>query len=108
MARDLAAGCGFETVVITRGDKGALALHDGEPTSCGTYPVDTVDPLGSGDAFASGFLAERLDGASIPEAMAYGTATASLKRTIEGDMARVSPDEVQAIVEDGGGADIER
>jgi 2-dehydro-3-deoxygluconokinase len=108
MARDLAAEYDFETVVVTRGDEGALALHGGESTSCGTYPVDTVDPLGSGDAFASGFLAERLDGASISEAMAYGTATASLKRTVEGDMARVSRDEVRALVETGGGLDISR
>lgn len=108
MARALADGYDFETVVVTRGDDGALALHGGEPTSCGTYSVDTVDPLGSGDAFASGFLAERLNGASISEAMAYGTATASLKRTVEGDMARVSRDEVRALVETGGGTDISR
>ena len=108
MARALTTEYDFETVVVTRGDEGALALHGGEPTSCGTYPVDTVDPLGSGDAFASGFLAERLGGASISEAMAYGTATASLKRTVEGDMARVSRDEVRALVETGGGLDISR
>lgn len=108
IARDLTAEYDFETVVITRGDQGALALHGGTTTSCGTHPVDTVDPLGSGDAFASGFLAERMDGAPIPEAMAYGAATASLKRTIEGDMARVSRDEVRAIVETGGGTDISR
>jgi len=108
VARDLAAEYGFETVVVTRGEKGALALHGGTATSCGTYPVDTIDPLGSGDAFASGFLAERLNGASIPEAMAYGTATASLKRTVEGDMARVSRDEIRALVETGGGTDISR
>ncbi|RCU46405.1 sugar kinase [Haloplanus salinus] len=108
MASGLAAEFDFETVVITRGEKGALARHGGTTTEQGTFPADTVDPLGSGDAFASGFLAERLDGASIDEALAYGAATAALKRTIEGDMARVSADEVRAIVEDGGGVDIER
>jgi 2-dehydro-3-deoxygluconokinase len=108
VARGLAAEFDFETVVVTRGEEGALALHEGTATERGTFPTDTVDPLGSGDAFASGFLAERLDGASIDEALAYGAATAALKRTVEGDMARVSADEVRAIVEDGGGADIER
>ncbi|MFC7173263.1 bifunctional 2-dehydro-3-deoxygluconokinase/2-dehydro-3-deoxygalactonokinase [Haloplanus litoreus] len=108
VARDLADAYGFETVVITLGEEGALALHDGTATSRGTYPTDTVDPLGSGDAFASGFLAERLDGASITEALDYGAATAALKRTVEGDMARVSRDEVRALVENGGRTDIER
>jgi len=108
VARDLVDDYGFETVVVTRGEEGALALHDGTATSRGTYPTETVDPLGSGDAFASGFLAERLDGASIPDALAYGTATAALKRTVEGDMARVSSGEVRALVENGEGPDIER
>jgi 2-dehydro-3-deoxygluconokinase len=108
VARDLVDVYGFETVVITLGEEGALALHDGTATRRGTYPTDTVDPLGSGDAFASGFLAERLDGGSLTEALDYGAATAALKRTVEGDMARVSRDEVRALVENGGRTDIER
>jgi hypothetical protein len=40
--------------------------------------------------------------------MAYGAATAALKRTVEGDMARVSSAEVRALVEEGGKTDIER
>ncbi|MFD1634886.1 bifunctional 2-dehydro-3-deoxygluconokinase/2-dehydro-3-deoxygalactonokinase [Haloplanus ruber] len=108
MARDLTAEYGFETVVVTLGEEGALALHDGSVTRQETFPADTVDPLGSGDAFASGFLAERMDGAPVEDALAYGAATAALKRTVEGDMARVSPDEVRALVEDGGKTDIER
>jgi len=108
MARDLAAEYGFETVIVTLGEEGALAVHDGTVSRQETFPADTVDPLGSGDAFASGFLAERLDGTPVPDAMAYGAATAALKRTVEGDMARVSPAEVRALVEEGGKTNIER
>ncbi|MFB6107404.1 MAG: bifunctional 2-dehydro-3-deoxygluconokinase/2-dehydro-3-deoxygalactonokinase [Haloplanus sp.] len=108
VARALAADYGFETVVLTRGDDGALALHDGTVSERAAFRTDTVDPVGSGDAFAGGFLAERLHGGSVPEALAYGAATAALKRTVEGDVALVSPEEVRALVEDGEQTDVER
>jgi 2-dehydro-3-deoxygluconokinase len=103
VANRLATEYGLTTTVITRGEHGSLALHGGEVHEHGVYDADTVDPVGSGDAFVGGFLASRLDGGSVGDALAYGAATASLKRTIDGDLAVVTPAEVAAVVEEESG-----
>ena len=108
VGRELTADFGLETVVLTRGDDGALAVDDGEVFRQDSYVTDTVDPVGSGDAFAGGFLARRLDDGSVPEALAYGAATAAVKRTVAGDMSLTSAEEVAAVVEDGPEAGVER
>ncbi|SFF87995.1 2-keto-3-deoxygluconate kinase [Halopelagius inordinatus] len=104
LAHGLATDFGFETVVITRGENGSVALHEGEVFEQDIYRAETVDAIGTGDAFVGGFLAKRLHGGNVGEALEYGSATASLKRTVDGDLAVVTPEEVDAVVErDAGG-----
>jgi 2-dehydro-3-deoxygluconokinase len=103
LARGLAADFDFETVVVTRGEDGSVALHEDELFEQDVYPADTVDAIGTGDSFVGGFLAKRLDGGDVDDALAYGAATASLKRTVDGDLAVVTPAEVDAVVERGAG-----
>ncbi|WP_049986389.1 bifunctional 2-dehydro-3-deoxygluconokinase/2-dehydro-3-deoxygalactonokinase [Halobellus rufus] len=93
----------FETVVLTRGDQGSLAVHDGEVFEQDVYDAETLDPIGTGDAFVGGFLAERLHGGDVGDALAYGAATASLKRTLGGDLAVVTPEEVASVLEENAG-----
>ncbi|WP_423743272.1 bifunctional 2-dehydro-3-deoxygluconokinase/2-dehydro-3-deoxygalactonokinase (plasmid) [Haladaptatus sp. SPP-AMP-3] len=99
IARGLADDWDFETVVVTRGSNGALALHDGEIHEQSAFDTDTVDPIGTGDAFVGAFLARRLDGESVPTALEYGAATAALKRTIPGDVAVVTRAEVEGVMD---------
>ncbi len=99
VAASLAADWDFETVILTLGEEGALAWHDGETHRQEAYPADTHDPIGTGDAFVGGFLARRLRGDGVPAALAYGAATASLKRTIPGDVAAVTPAEVERVLD---------
>ena len=107
VARGLAADYGFETVVLTRGERGALALHDGDLYEQPIFESDTFDAIGTGDAFVGGFLTRRLRGGDVREALAYGSAMASLKRTIAGDLAVFSTEEVESVIESGD-ADIAR
>ena len=103
VAHGLATDFEFETVVITRGDRGALALHGGEVFEQPVYEADTLDAIGTGDAFVGGFLAKRCAGGDVDAALEWGAATASLKRTISGDLAVVTPSEVERVVAEGGG-----
>jgi 2-dehydro-3-deoxygluconokinase len=99
IARSLAADYEFETVVLTRGESGALAVGDGlveQPA----FETDTVDAVGSGDAFVGGFLARRLDGAGLADALETGAAAAALKRTVMGDMAQFDPADIAAVIND--------
>jgi 2-dehydro-3-deoxygluconokinase len=104
VARELAAEYDFETTIVTLSDEGSVAVHDGDVYEQGVYAADTFDAIGTGDAFVGGFLANRLDGGDVPSSLAYGAATASLKRTIDGDLAVVTPEEVAAVVEEDANA----
>ena len=102
LAHKLASSFDFTTVAITRGDHGALVWHDNVVHDHEVYETETVDPIGSGDAFTGAFLARRLSGDDVPTALEYASATAALKRTIPGDVALVTKREVDAVVADGG------
>jgi 2-dehydro-3-deoxygluconokinase len=104
---DLAEEYGFETVVVTRSAAGAVAVHDGETFEQSAYPASDAHPVGSGDALVGGFLARRLQDGGVGEALAYGAATAALKRAVPGDSAVVTPADVERVLE-GGGAGISR
>ena len=48
---------GPQTVVIKKGEHGALMFHGGEVFFAPAYPLDkVVDPTGAGDTFAGGFV----------------------------------------------------
>lgn len=100
VAHTLASQFDFTTVVITRGEQGALAWHDSVVHDHEAYETDTVDPIGTGDAFTGAFLARRLAGDEVPHALAYASATAALKRTVPGDVALLTKDEIEAVVEE--------
>jgi 2-dehydro-3-deoxygluconokinase len=101
IAAGLAADHDVDTVVLTRGAEGALAYDSGQHDEQQAIEAETYDPIGTGDAFVGGFLASRIDGDSIERALSYGAATAALKRTIGGDLAVVTPEEVEAVLADG-------
>jgi 2-dehydro-3-deoxygluconokinase len=99
VAHGLATDHDLETVVITRGESGALALHADEIHEQPAVEAETVDAIGTGDAFVAGFLTRHIRGDPVDEALAYAAATASLKRTVSGDVAVVRPEEVERVLE---------
>lgn len=98
IARELDETYGFEVVVVTRGDAGALALADGSVFTQPTYEATDAHPVGTGDSFVGGFLSRYLQGESVSDALAWGAATAALKRSVPGDMATVTPAEVREVI----------
>jgi len=75
---------GPESVIIKKGEHGAILFHENGMFALPAYPVTELrDPTGAGDSFA-GALIGRLaskkssDFSSIKEAMLYATSTASL------------------------------
>jgi fructoselysine 6-kinase len=68
---------GASLVVMTRGKEGAW-VFDGEKLGHQEIiPVDAVDTLGAGDAFAARFLVEYLDDTPIPVAMEHAAHSAA-------------------------------
>ncbi|MBL8270413.1 carbohydrate kinase family protein [Steroidobacter sp.] len=65
---------GANTVIVTRGGLGSVAVRDGQIWSCGAYSMDVVDPSGSGDAFTSGVIRSLLEGWGLPRTLRYASA----------------------------------
>ncbi|WP_198530019.1 bifunctional 2-dehydro-3-deoxygluconokinase/2-dehydro-3-deoxygalactonokinase [Halorubrum aethiopicum] len=105
IAHGLASEHGFESVIVTRGSGGAIALRDGSVHEQGVFEAETFDAIGTGDAFVAGYLAERIDGGDVPAALERAAATAALKRTVGGDIAVVTPEEVDRVIDGGAGID---
>jgi 2-dehydro-3-deoxygluconokinase len=61
LARELAEA-GPAEALVTLGADGAVASIDGEVHRVAAEPITPVDTVGAGDAFAAGYLAERLAG----------------------------------------------
>lgn len=102
--RDLTTRYETDVTVLTQGDNGAIALDEnGIIHDQPAFPAETRDPIGTGDAFVGGFLAEYLENKSVPDALEYGAATAALKRTIAGDLAVVTPEAVNRVIDDATG-----
>jgi len=74
---------GPETLVVKRGEHGALLFRDGRVFSVPGFPLERVcDPTGAGDSFAGGFVgalaeAGALDAAALRRAMVYGSVLGS-------------------------------
>lgn len=74
---------GPRTVVIKRGEYGALMVNGGRFFFTPAYPLESVfDPTGAGDTFAGGFMGYlarqgQLDEATLRRAIVYGSVMAS-------------------------------
>lgn len=64
--RDYAARFGWDAVCVTRGERGCAILKGGEYVEVRGVPVEVVDAVGAGDAFAAAFL-HGLDANWTPE-----------------------------------------
>ncbi|HKF84793.1 MAG TPA: PfkB family carbohydrate kinase, partial [Candidatus Limnocylindrales bacterium] len=88
--------------VVKRGPDGAIAASGGEIVAVAARPVAPVDTTGAGDSFDAGFIAARLDGRSIPDALAYAVACGSLStRAVGGTEGQPTPSEVEAWLAEG-------
>lgn len=76
-------GIGPKSLVIKRGEHGALLFHDGDIFSAPALPLEeVVDPTGAGDCFAGGFMGYlarvgQTSGETLRSAMIYGSVMAS-------------------------------
>jgi 2-dehydro-3-deoxygluconokinase len=117
VARRLAELFSFKAVVITlrenitvwRNNWTAIAYQDGRFYEDRKYEVEIVDRIGSGDAFAAGFLYGYLAGeGDVERALKYGNAASVLKHSIPGDINWCTLEEVERLIASGGSLRISR
>ena len=99
-AESLAKRFEIGAVAITLRDQtlAAVIAADGKAYSAPRFEVESVDPIGGGDAFCGGLIVSRLNGRGWDDAVRFATATAALKHTIPGDFCLVTRDEVDQLL----------
>ena len=102
MMHTLAATHDLTTVVLTRGERGALVWHDRTVHEHAPPETDVVDDRGAFDALCGAFLARRIAGGTVENALATGVACGALVRTVRGSIPVVTRDELERIVDSMG------
>jgi len=109
VARQVAGKFGFKTVLVTmrkslsaqRASLTSLAFSDGNLYTDRRYEVETIDPLGGGDACVAGFLTGYIEG-DIQHAVRLGNAFSALQQTAPTDLPWPTRAEVEALILEGG------
>lgn len=109
VARRVAGMFGFKTVLATmrkslsaqRATITSLAYADGNLYTDRCYEVETIDPIGGGDANVAGFLTGYLEG-DIQKAVRLGNAFSVLQQTAPTDLPWSTRAEVEALIAEGG------
>lgn len=72
-------------VVLKLGADGVYSLVDGVERTTPAIPVPVVDPVGAGDAFVAGYLAELMDGQPVEQRLSTAVAAGAFACTSLGD-----------------------
>jgi 2-dehydro-3-deoxygluconokinase len=76
----------------------ALGYSTGESWESRGYTVQTVDPIGAGDAFAAGVIHGRVSGRNAVDALEFGAAMGALHHTVIGDLPSTTLEEVEHLL----------
>jgi 2-dehydro-3-deoxygluconokinase len=79
------ADLGPTEVIVKDGGRGCVALLDGQRHEVPALPVTVVDPVGAGDAFVAGYLADRLAGAPPADRLRTAIAAGAFAVSVPGD-----------------------
>ena len=90
-----------EVQSVWRNSVTAIAFANGEVLKTKKYDVEIVDRLGTGDAFAAGFIHGLYEN-NAQKGLDYGIALSALKHSVPGDFPWVTKDEVEGLLEGGG------
>jgi 2-dehydro-3-deoxygluconokinase len=84
------ASLGPREVIVKDGPRGCTALIEGERYEVPAPTVTVVDPVGAGDAFVAGYLADRMAGRPPPARLRTAIAAGAFAVTVPGDCENVA------------------
>ncbi|CAL1519761.1 carbohydrate kinase [Chitinophaga sp. MM2321] len=93
-ARFLLDKFSLKEIIITRGSRGALYLNNDTHYDLLAKQVPVKDTVGSGDSFLAGFLARKLQGKPLEEAMNFAIGLSAFVTTQEGACPDYNPAEL--------------
>lgn len=97
VAHGVASQWDFEMLAMTRGEHGALVIHDSVLHECESVETETVDTAGQHDAFVGAFVRTLLEEEGADSALYNGVAAAAVARTLPGPIPAVDPGDVESV-----------
>ncbi len=91
---------GAKRAAMTIGEAGAIGLDGDTIHTAEGYPVEIVDRIGAGDAFAAGVICGLLEN-DFALGLRYGVAMSALQLTLSGDLFRLARADVLRLMESG-------
>ncbi|MBN8785774.1 MAG: carbohydrate kinase [Terrimonas sp.] len=88
----------LNTILTTRGDKGAIVLEDGKFYEHPGYIVKVADTIGSGDSFLAAFLSKYIESASPDDAVSFAAGMGAFIATKPGACPPYTVPEVLAAI----------
>ena len=108
LAEQLRLAAELDTVVVTMGENGALAISGARRGTGGSEPVivpgfvvQVDDPCGAGDGFAGAFMASMIDGLPLETAITRANALGALVATQPGATQTVTEEQMIRLMADG-------
>lgn len=74
----------LDTIIVTRGAKGAIVNKGDAFYTCDGIPVVVEDTVGSGDSFLAAIIAKMMEGAAMEEALVFANRLAAFITTQQG------------------------
>jgi 2-dehydro-3-deoxygluconokinase len=97
-----------ESYSASRNGWSGMFYHGGHVCYSRRYEIDIIDRVGSGDAFAAGFIHAQAAGQAPQQVIDFAVAAGCLKHSIPGDYNRVSLREVDALMGGDGSGRVQR
>jgi fructokinase len=94
IAREARGRWGLEAVILTRGERGAVAVTAREEVEMAGWKVVVSDTIGSGDAFSAAFLHCWMGGRSLEDCCFFGNVLGAMVARTPGATAPITLDEI--------------
>jgi len=88
----------FKSLIVTRGRDGARLLHEGEFYEHPGFKVETVDTVGSGDAFLAAFIAAHFGNKDLNQAITEACAVGAFVATKSGATPAYTMEDIKALI----------
>ncbi|MFT3703356.1 MAG: carbohydrate kinase [Agriterribacter sp.] len=88
----------LNTILTTRGDKGAIVISDGNFYEHPGFKVKVADTIGSGDSFLAAFLSKFIKGLPVQQALEFASAMGAFIATQAGACPTYSVSEIEVAV----------
>lgn len=86
-------------------------IYDSKTSECihsTEYDIQIVDRVGGGDSFTAGVIYGLITGMNDKDTVEFATAASCIKHTIEGDFNRVTVQDVETLLKNGGNGRVQR